>query len=254
MVTYSHSRLSAFEQCPLKFKFKYIDRLIPDIKQSIEGFLGNKVHETLEWVYNESMKNNLLTLDQVLEFYARIWNKDFDSEIKITNPEQNSEFYFNKGIKFLLDYYLKHTPFKDNTIATERQIVVELDKESRYIIQGYVDRLVFHKEKGIFEIHDYKTSASMKTQEELDHDRQLALYSIGIKKQFENIQEIILVWHFLDFNKTIISKRTEEELELLKKEIISLIDEIESTKEFLPKPSSLCKWCEFQSYCTHKQV
>jgi len=50
MMIYSHSRLAAFEQCPLRFKFQYIDKLKPDIKQSIEGFLGNKVHDTLEWI------------------------------------------------------------------------------------------------------------------------------------------------------------------------------------------------------------
>ena len=33
---YSHSRLSAFEQCPLKFRFRYIDHLKPEIEQTIE--------------------------------------------------------------------------------------------------------------------------------------------------------------------------------------------------------------------------
>ena len=30
MPVYSHSRLSTFEQCPLKFKFRYIDYVEPD--------------------------------------------------------------------------------------------------------------------------------------------------------------------------------------------------------------------------------
>ena len=45
---YSHSRLSTFEQCPYKFKLKYIDNIESEIPQTVEAFLGSRVHETLE--------------------------------------------------------------------------------------------------------------------------------------------------------------------------------------------------------------
>ena len=57
MVMYSHSKLSTFEQCPLKFNFRYLQKIEPDFKTTIEGFLGSKVHDTLEWVYNNKQKN-----------------------------------------------------------------------------------------------------------------------------------------------------------------------------------------------------
>lgn len=249
MVTYSHSRLSTFEQCPLKFKFKYIEKIPPEIKQSIEGFLGNKVHETLEWIYKEVSKGKEFQLEEVLNFYVKEWNKDFSNEIKITKAYNDAEYYFNKGIKFLIDYFLKYSPFKDNTIAIEKKLTFALDDEGRYQIEGYIDRLVHHKDANIFEIHDYKTSGFLKSQEELDNDKQLALYSIGIKKLFENVQDIHLVWHFLDFNQKLISKRTDEQLENLKKNIIALIKKIESATEFPANPCTLCNWCEYQNYC-----
>jgi putative RecB family exonuclease len=249
MVTYSHSRLSTFEQCPLKFKFRYIDNLIPDIPQSIEGFLGNRVHDTLEWIYNEVAKNRTLELDEVIKFYVDAWNKEFVNEIKIVREDLNAEHYFNQGIKFLIDYFLNNSPFKDNTIATEKLIEVTLDSEGKYKLQGYVDRLVHNKDTNVFEIHDYKTSNTLKTQEELDKDRQLALYCIGIKNSYKDVKDVHLIWHYLAFNKKLISKRSDQQLEQLKKEIIQLIDKIESTKEFSPNPGCLCKWCEFQSNC-----
>jgi len=248
MVTYSHSKLSTFEQCPLKFKFRYIDRLKPDIEQTIEGFLGTKVHETLEWIYTEILKNRTqeITLDEIIKHYALSWNKDYLDTIKIVKKDCTPEDYFNKGIKFLIDYFVSNKPFKDNTIEIEKKIFVNLDSEINLI--GYIDRLVHHKDTNIFEIHDYKTSGTLKSQEELDKDRQLALYSIAIMETF-NASDVHLIWHFLDFNKKIISKRTPEQLEELKREIIQLIKKIESTNEFLPNPSCLCNWCEFQSYC-----
>ena len=40
-----------------------------------------------------------------------------------------------------------------------------------------------------------------------------------------------------------------ELIEKLKKETIDLINKIESEKEFLPKKSYLCNWCEYKSIC-----
>lgn len=247
MTVYSHSRLSSFEQCAFKYKCKYIDHLEPDFKQSIEGFLGNQVHNTLEWIYNHSEKEKL-ELDIVIQNYIENWNKEFNPTIKIIKPNLTPEFYFNKGIKFLIDYFMKHKPFKDNTIATEKKIFVNLNQEGTCKLVGYIDRLVHNKETNIFEVHDYKTSASIKSQEELDNDRQLALYSIAIQDEF-NPLDISLIWHFLDFNQTLTSKRTTEQLERLKQEIISLIKKIESTVDFPPNLGILCNWCEFQSKC-----
>ena len=158
------------------------------------------------------------------------------------------EFYFNKGIRFLINYFLKNTPFKDNTIYTEKKIFISLDSKGEYFLVGYIDRLVHNKETNIFEIHDYKTG-SLKSQEELDEDRQLALYSIGIIETFKNVNNIKLVWHFLDSNKELISKRTMEQLIKLKGEIINLIKKIKSTKEFTTNKSNLCSWCEYKSKC-----
>lgn len=249
MTVYSHSRLSSFEQCPLKYKFRYIDNLVPDIKQTIEGFLGNKVHDTLEFIYNEVRKGNLPELDEVIKFYSEVWHKEYSEEIRTVNVSMDAEDYYNLGIKFLIDYYFQHKPFKDNTIATEMKIIIDLDNEKKYQLQGYIDRLVHNKDTNIFEIHDYKTGNYLKSQEDLDKDRQLALYSLGIRNKYPNVNDVHLIWHFLAFNKKMTSTRTIGELERLRQEIIDLIDRIESSKDFPAKPTCLCKWCEFQSYC-----
>jgi len=51
------------------------------------------------------------------------------------------------------------------------------------------------------------------------------------------------------FNKEICSSRTDEDIEKLKAEKIALINEIETTTEFLPRESPLCSWCSYQSIC-----
>lgn len=200
------------------------------------------------------MKNGkTFELDEVIQHFVISWNNDFTNSIKIIKPDLNLEHYFNKGIKFLINYFMKHKPFKDNTIATEKKVFVNLDNKGEYKLIGYIDRLVHNRDLNILEVHDYKTSSSIKSQQELDNDRQLALYSIAIREEFKDAEDVHLIWHFLDFNQTLTSKRTSEQLEYLKQELIDLIIKIESTTDFPPNLGCLCNWCEFQSKCQEFQ-
>ena len=96
MVIYSHSRISTFEQCPLKFKFRYIDKIPPDFEQSIEGFLGNKVHDTLEWIYKKVAQNIIPQLDDVIQYYVNNWDRDYNYNIRIVKEDLNSQYYFHQ--------------------------------------------------------------------------------------------------------------------------------------------------------------
>lgn len=53
-----------------------------------------------------------------------------------------------------------------------------LAEERKIWLQGYVDRISVRRE-GLWQIHDYKTGRWVPTQEDLDSDRQLALYQIA---------------------------------------------------------------------------
>ena len=248
MAIYSHSRLSTFEQCPLKYKLRYIDKIKPEIEKTIEAHLGSAVHETLEWIYNSVTENNKVpTLDEVINYYAIKWQDEFSKEILIVKKEMSAKDYFNKGIQFLLNYYTKNHPFRDGTIECEKKIVIELDENTK--IQGFIDRLVHNIEKNRYEIHDYKTANTLPTQKKMDEDRQLALYSIAIKEMYGKDKEVVLIWHYLAHNQKIISKRTNEQLENLKQETKELIKKIESTTIFPHNKSILCDWCEYKTIC-----
>jgi putative RecB family exonuclease len=245
---YSHSRLSTFEQCPLKYKLRYIDKIIPTIEKTIEAHLGSVVHSTLEWIYNSVTQDKKTpNVDEIITYYSVKWQDEFSDEILVVKKEMNARDYFEKGVEFLLNYYNKYSPFKDGTIECEKKIIIELDENTK--IQGFIDRLVHNIETGEYEIHDYKTANSLPTQEKMDQDRQLALYSIAIKEMYGQDKGVCLVWHYLAHNQKICSRRTNEQLEQLKNEILNLVDEIEHTKEFPGKKSILCDWCEYKEIC-----
>jgi len=249
MVTfYSHSKLSTFEQCPLKYKLRYIDKIKPLIEKTIEAHLGKCVHDTFEWLYNTIKENKKIpTIDEVITFYSVRWQDEFSEETLIVKKEMTEKDYFNMGVGFLTNYFQRHYPFRDNTIECEKRIVIELDENTK--IQGFIDRLVHNIETGEYEIHDYKTANHLPTQETIDNDRQLALYSIAIKEIFGKDKEVCLIWHYLAHDKKICSKRTNEQLQQLKKETIELIKKIESAETFFHNKSILCNWCEYKPTC-----
>jgi len=240
--TYSHSRLWLFENCPEAYKVKYIDKKFPEISKSIEAFLGGMVHQSLEWLYDKTRDSK--DIDSLIKNFVENWTSSFSQDLRINWGKASD--YFDKGVKFLVDYYQKNLPFDDNTIATEKKFFFDLNGE--YKIRGYIDRVVFNPDSNEYEVHDYKTNDWLKSQKEVDADRQLAFYHLGINDLFGPQVKVKLIWHFLAHNKIMTSRRTEAELEELKKKTLELIKKIESTIEW---PACGKKWCD---WCAYKRI
>ena len=249
MTVYSHSRLSCYEQCPAKFKLQYIDKVETEVEQSVEAFLGSQVHETLEKLYRDLSYQKMNSLDELLGFFRDEWKKNWSDDIVIVKEEYTQENYLKMGEKYISDYYKRHHPFdQGRTIALEERILINLDEAGTYKLQGYIDRLTETKD-GFYEIHDYKTNSRLPLADYIQSDRQLALYMIGVKKQYPDVKHVHLIWHFLKFDKEIDSTRTDDELEKLKTDTITLIETIEQDESFKASPSLLCDWCEFKPVC-----
>ncbi len=247
MTIYSHSRLESFKSCPLKYKFNYIDK-IKRKEEGIEAFLGSRFHKVMEKIYKE-LRFRKYSLGELLDFYEDDWDKNYHDKIVIADNERKAKDYKEIGKKFIGEYYKRYDPFNQGKVlGIERPVMINLDDKGEYRLRGFVDRLDQVKDR-IYEIHDYKTSKSLPEQSEMDEDRQLALYQIGIQNSWNGVDEVELVWHYVAFDKEIRSKRTEEELAELKKDTIDLIKKIEATREFLPNESTLCGWCYYQDIC-----
>jgi len=247
---YSPSKIKTFDTCRLQYKYRYIDRLRFDIK-TIESFMGSMVHEALELLYKSVKGGRVESLDWLLNKYREVWDKNYEDNIKIVKKEFTSEDYFNKGKQCLKDYYEKYKPFNQSKIVdTERMIRFEVKyNEHKRLFNGILDRLDWNDNENIFEVHDYKTSNTLMTQEEADNDWQLGLYHVALKEIWPDVEKVKLVWHFLSFNKEIVSSRTKEQLKELQVNVIKKVKEIESCSNFFAKKSGLCDYCDFQNIC-----
>jgi putative RecB family exonuclease len=250
---YSNSRIETFEQCPRKYKFRYIENIRTET-EGIEAFVGKRVHETLEKLYRDLKMAKLAALEDLLDFYEKAWEKNWHGKVTIVREGITPGHYFALGKQCLTDYYKRFHPFNQGkTLGLEERIEMKLKEGDKvYTVQGYIDRLTWVPETETYEIHDYKTGGSVPTQEDADQDRQLALYQLGIMQRWPDAKRIKLVWHYLAADKDIVSSRTEADLSALEREVIEAIHQIEEETKagrWEVRTSRLCEWCEYKPIC-----
>lgn len=249
MTQYSHSRLSAYETCPRKFAFRYVEKVEVE-GEGIEAFVGKRVHEILERLYHHVGRyGRPPSLRQVLDRYAGDWEGRWHDGVNIVREELSPGDYRERGERCLENYYRAHYPFGEGeSVGIEERLHLRLDPEGRYRMVGIADRIVRFAD-GRYEIHDYKTGQRVPSQREIDAERQLALYQIALEQSYDDVVEVELVWHYLVRNRTLRSRRSGEQLDRLRQDTIALIDTIEAASEYPARPGPLCRWCDYRELC-----
>lgn len=253
MSKYSYSRLSTFDNCALQYKFAYIDKLEKDYENSIEAYMGKKVHDTLEEFYRQLKYSVVWSLEELLQYYKKIWKEGFSKDIKVVRCHLKAQNYFDMGEKYLTDYYNHYKPFdQDYTLGLELAIDIDLEGDGRFVLNGRIDRLGVKNDTYI--IHDYKTGATLPKSDDVDENIQLGIYAMAIREMYKDVKKVELVWHYLAFDKEIKVVNEEKDSAKLKKELAKKIEYLEglSTEDFKPRESALCEWCVYASQCPVK--
>src|ERR1035438_3148133 len=124
MHSYSHSQLSTFRQCPLKFKLKYIDGVESGV-ESINLFVGNRVHEALELLYGDLLGGKLNGFDDLVDFYEHRWNAEWHSGVLTVRTGRID--YFDYGVECIRNYFRENYPFNQSlTMSIEEWVEFDL--------------------------------------------------------------------------------------------------------------------------------
>ena len=251
---FSHSGLSSYEKCPTQFRIRYIDRVRKQ-DEGIEAFMGKRVHESLEFLYNKILTGQTPLLDTVLDKYDALWTEQWHDRIAIVKREISIGQIRQIGEACLARYYRNQHPFETPVIHNELDMKFSIDPDGTYKIRGIVDR-VDQVADGHYEIHDYKTSSRAMSQNEANKDRQLALYHIGLTKIFPDVQKVKLIWHFLRQGIRREVVKSAADLDKLIDKIKALSDTIRKKEnsggQFPAKESILCNWCYYWEECPAK--
>ena len=246
MPSFSHSKLTTYQQCLQKYKFRYVDE-IPSPIRSIELHLGDSVHRALEKLYADTKQGQTASQDEFLSCFHQKWDENYTPQLRIVRSGTTPRTYLEMGRQMLVTYHRRFHPFNQSTtLELEEKFLFPLSEIHE--IRGIIDRLA-KNEDGSLEIHDYKTSRRLPNSGQVNSDVQLALYEIAIRHRWPETQRISLIWHYLAFGKEIKITKTPQQLQTVKQSALRLIERIESTKFFPAQVSPLCDWCEYKEIC-----
>jgi len=254
---FSHSQLSNYESCPLKYKFANILK-IPTFGK-FQFTFGDVIHRTLNQFLTQyygsqaSMQTDLfgneqkndsakLTVEDLLKIYEQNWSSDW------YNDKEQEKKYFEKGKTALKNFYQDFETQKPNVWLLERGFKIKIGE---YLIAGRIDRIDKLNDQEV-EIIDYKTGQA-KDKLWTDDRRQLLLYQIAVEQELgKKVGQ--LTYYYLENDKKLSFCGKETDKEKLKQKILMQIKDIQN-KNFDPKPNPhICGFCDFKEICEFKRL
>ncbi len=266
----SYSSVSTYRNCPLSYKFYYVDWL-PTFPKAALSF-GQSIHAALRDFYQEiketAKKNSSTDSNQLssvnptlpfssplplerLLFYLRL---NWSSEGYKNKGEQTE--YYQKGEQILKTYYEENKYSFKPPYAIEERFEINFDG---FLLTGVIDR-VDETDEGL-EIIDYKTSQFVPDEQEIRSDLQLPIYHLAAEKKWSSKPHRLTLYFLNPSNRNNPGEKPKykysfslEDSEVKKVEEIlyQTLEAIRRDKErnhFEARPNKFCQWCDFKLIC-----
>lgn len=244
----SYSALETYKLCPQKFKFQELDRI--PAKKFKAALFGTLVHSCLKFMFS---KGPLFpTLDEVLAYFR----ENFPPPETFEAAPEEKQLYLAEGERILKNFYKKNAPWNFNVLDLESRFEVLIEDQRRketHVLAGRIDRI--DKTDGGYEVIDYKTSRRMPPQADVDKDRQMSIYALGLAKRWPHVKadEITLSLYFLKHGEKLSTKRSAEATAATAREVLKTVsaieDKVASGQRFDPTPGAHCDFCSYKPIC-----
>jgi putative RecB family exonuclease len=243
----SPSRANDFQQCPLLFRLRVVDRL-PE-PTSAAAARGTLVHAVLERLFDlpaagrtEAAARAMLPgrwreLRELAPAYDELFG----------DPADEAAWLAGAG-DLLATYFSLEDPTRLE--PESRELAVRLDLEDGPQMRGIVDR-VDVAPNGWVRIVDYKTGRSPRAGYEGHALFQMRFYAYLLWRT-RGVLPRALQLDYLADGQVIRHEPTEAEMATLEARVRSLWASVQDTARsgtWAPRTSALCAWCSFQALC-----
>ncbi|HEY8454843.1 MAG TPA: PD-(D/E)XK nuclease family protein [Actinopolymorphaceae bacterium] len=249
----SPSRASDFVSCPLRYRFRVIDR-IPE-RPSPEAARGTVVHAVLERLYD--LPAHARTPERAAALLEPQWQALLEAEPELADlfgdeqgtpdPRRLEEFF--AGARALLDCYFR---LEDPTRLepAERELYVECLLDSGLMLRGYIDRLD-QAPDGALRVVDYKTGRAPGPSHEQRAMFQMRFYALVLWR-LRGVVPRLLQLVYLGSGDVLRFTPDEHDLLATERKLLALwraIDRAHTTGEWRASPGPLCDWCDHKVRC-----
>ncbi|MFM8902461.1 MAG: RecB family exonuclease [Actinomycetota bacterium] len=243
--TLSPSRISAFRNCPLQFRFASLEKL-PQPPQ-IHLVKGNFVHRVLELLLGHEPENR--TVESAREAFAtaRAEYEPSNRFLALGLSDDAREAFFKDSRDLVNGYYRMENPRNANVIGLELRIDSDF---GRFILGGIIDRLE-RNEKGELVVSDYKTGRVPDARFGDNKMDNMQIYaSLCLRERGELPKKLRLM--YLKTSTPIEFDVTSETNEACERAAINTFEQIDASCQsgvFATKKSGLCNSCAFKKWC-----
>jgi RecB family exonuclease len=233
----SYSRLSLFEQCPMAFKFRYIDKLRSEPGMPLR--FGKIVHATLEELLREVIDQEAvgpLSEARAIELLSQAWAAD-----QLTGSQE-----FAEAVAMVKEFVRSQGVVDHrDVLAVEQEFHLQAGP---FAVLGFIDRVDRIDDETI-EVVDYKTNRQLFTREEVDTSLQMSLYEIAARKLWPWARKVRLSFVMLRHGVRMSTTRTAEQLESAMVYVETLGKMTEAASEFPARLNGNCAYCDYRDQC-----
>lgn len=245
---YSFSRVTTFEQCPRRYRYRYLDG-VQEGFDSVESFMGRQVHAAIEWLYGEREKGRKPRADETVAWYCASWDAGIAAGprlVRVVKDGAPLEGYRRSGAEMLSRFHqTRFVSDRLETLGNEHHFRVTIAE--RFEFQGYIDRLA-RDEAGTRHIIDYKTGRKNGRGFSGREAEQLEAYALALFSS-ESVDEIELVLEYLRLGERVRKRVRREDAAALESSLVARIERLESSTVFPANPGILCRWCGYNDIC-----
>ncbi len=235
---YSYTRLNLYDNCPLAYKRKYIEKRSEE--KSVPLLIGSGAHKLAELYDRHLLEHNLAT--DITAAPAIIEAAYADREMADLKRE-----HWDEAERVFRYFVESHILEPANVVGIEEMLKISMP-DLGCLFWAKIDRLETSGEKAI--ITDYKSDWNVRSQADVEKDFQLAVYAWSVARLFPHINEFLVRLDFIRHGTVREVELTMADYERTEKRICQMIAAIEADKKFAPTPGAHCSWCSWSEDCT----